>query len=56
MLTQLSGDNRLPERFRTRALVSLGSRIRFRLKLEPYTREELLDYMDYWVCPTFYII
>ena len=41
------GDTRLTERFRTRELISLGSRMRFRLKLEPYTKEELLDYMEH---------
>ncbi|MCA1794984.1 MAG: ATP-binding protein [Desulfobacteraceae bacterium] len=47
LTTVLCGDSRLPERFRTSALVALGSRIQNRLKLEPYTREELLDYMTY---------
>jgi type II secretory pathway predicted ATPase ExeA len=41
----LCGDLRLPDRFRTSALVSLGSRIRFRMNLEPYNRNDLLDYM-----------
>lgn len=45
LTTIICGDTRLPERFRTSALVALGSRLRFRLKLEPYTREELLDYI-----------
>jgi general secretion pathway protein A len=43
----ICGDNRLPERFRTRDLISLGSRMQFRLKIEPYTREDLLDYLEY---------
>ncbi len=47
LTTIICGDTRLPERFRTSALVALGSRIQFRLKLEPYTREELLDYMKH---------
>lgn len=47
LTTVICGDTRLPERFRTRALVSLGSRMQFRLRLEPYIREELLGYMDH---------
>lgn len=47
LTTVICGDTRLPERFRSSTLISLGSRIRFRLKLEPYTREELLDYMEH---------
>ena len=47
LTTVICGDDRLPERFRTRALVSLGSRMRFRLKLDPYTKEDLLDYMEH---------
>jgi len=45
----LSGDMRLPERFRNAALVSLGSRMRVRLKLEPYKHHELLDYLEHAV-------
>lgn len=45
LTTIICGDTRLPERFRSSALIALGSRLRFRLKLEPYTREELLDYI-----------
>ncbi len=47
LTTVICGDDRLPERFRTRTLVSLGSRMQFRLKLDPYTRDDLLDYMDH---------
>ena len=47
LTTVICGDDRLPERFRTRTLVSLGSRMQFRLKLEPYTRDDLLDYMGH---------
>jgi len=43
----ISGDMRLPERFRKSDLVSLGSRMRFRMKLEPYIREDLLDYLTH---------
>lgn len=45
LTTVICGDDRLPDRFRTRTLVSLGSRMQFRLKLDPYTRDDLLDYM-----------
>jgi type II secretory pathway predicted ATPase ExeA len=43
----LCGDNRLPERFRTETLVSLGTRIRVRLPLEPLNRDNLLDYLHH---------
>lgn len=41
----ICGDNRLTERFRAKDLIALGSRMRFRLKLEPYNKAELMDYM-----------
>jgi len=47
LTTVICGDDRLPERFRTKTLVSLGSRMQFRLKLDPYTRDDLLDYMGH---------
>ena len=47
LTTILCGDLRLPERFRAEALVSLGSRIKLRLNLEPYDRNILLDYLEY---------
>jgi len=47
LTTVICGDTRLPERFRARSLISLGSRMQFRLKLEPYTREDLLDYLEH---------
>lgn len=47
LTTVICGDDRLPERFRTRTLVSLGSRMQFRLKLDTYTRDDLLDYMGH---------
>ena len=47
LTTVICGDNRLSERFRARDLIALGSRMRFRLKLEPYNKEELLDYMTH---------
>lgn len=43
----LCGDMRLPERFRNTALVSLGSRMQVRMKLEPYGRDDLLDYLEH---------
>ena len=43
----LCGDGRLPERFRTDPLVSLGTRIRVRLPLEPLSRDQLLDYLHH---------
>ena len=47
LTTIICGDTRLPERFQARSLISLGSRIRHRLYLEPYTREKLLDYLEH---------
>ena len=43
----LSGDMRLPERFRSSALVSLGSRMRLRMMLEPYVKDVLHSYMKH---------
>ncbi|OEU53998.1 MAG: general secretion pathway protein GspA [Desulfuromonadales bacterium C00003096] len=43
----LSGDLRLPERFRSSALVSLGSRMRLRMMLEPYSKDVLHNYMKH---------
>lgn len=39
----LAGDHRLPEKFRSPDLLPLGSRIRTRLNLEPYSKEQLLN-------------
>ncbi len=47
LTTVISGDMRLPERFRTEALVSLGSRIKLRMMLEPYDRAILLEYLEH---------
>lgn len=47
LTTVLCGDNRLPERFRASALVSVGSRMRFRILLQPYSSSELLDYLEH---------
>ncbi|BBO87611.1 ExeA family protein [Desulfosarcina ovata] len=49
LTTILCGDNRLPERFRALPLVSLGSRIQVRRQLEPYTKNDLLDYLRHAV-------
>ncbi len=43
----LCGDMRLPERFRASELVSLGSRIRHRMILEPYPKEILRSYLEH---------
>lgn len=43
----LCGDMRLPERFRNTALVSLGSRMRVRMTLQPLARHDLLNYLDH---------
>lgn len=47
LTTVFCGDDRLPERFRTAPLASLGTRIRLRLPLEPLHRDHLLEYMRY---------
>ena len=43
----LCGDMRLPERFRNTALVSLGSRMRVRMTLQPFARDDLLAYLEH---------
>lgn len=43
----LCGDTRLPERLRSDELVSLGTRIRSRLILEPLSKEHLMDYLNH---------
>jgi len=43
----LCGDMRLPERFRSNALLALGSRIRYRRVLEPYSAEKLRECLEY---------
>jgi type II secretory pathway predicted ATPase ExeA len=47
LTTVLCGDMRLPERFRSPQLLSLGTRLRLRLSLEPLPRDHLLDYLDH---------
>jgi len=43
----LCGDTRLPERFRSEDLVALGSRIRLRMYLEPYSSQTLNEYVTF---------
>lgn len=43
----LCGDMRLPERFRSNALLALGSRIRYRRIIEPYSKEILCTFLEY---------
>lgn len=47
LTTILCGDNRLPERFRSDALLALGSRMRIRMMLQPYRSEDLLAYLGH---------
>ena len=47
LTTILCGDNRLPERFRSLSLVSLGSRIQVRRHVEPYPSEDLMAYLQH---------
>lgn len=42
----LAGDQRLTEKFRTPELLPLGSRIRARLHLEPYSKEQLTELLN----------
>lgn len=43
----LCGDTRLPQRFRTPQLASLGTRISLRLTIEPYPPRMLLELLDH---------
>jgi len=43
----LAGDSRLPERFRTRELQPLGSRIRTRLVLQPLEKAQLRELLEH---------
>ncbi len=45
LTTVLCGDSRLPDRFRARDLLPLGSRIRSRLILEPFDKPQLRDFL-----------
>ena len=49
LTTVLCGDERLPERFRTRELLPLGSRIRIRLVLKPLDKVPLRELLDHLV-------
>jgi len=41
------GDTRLPDRFREQPLMPLGSRIRVRLMLTPYSQDDLLSFLNH---------
>lgn len=47
LTTILSGDNRLPERFRKPSLIPLGSRIRTRWNLQPWDRATLHTFIEH---------
>ena len=47
LTTVLCGDATLPERFRNRSLLALGSRTRTRHLLEPLVRDDLLDFLEH---------
>ena len=49
LTTVMCGDRRLPERFRSNALLSLGSRMRFRMNLQPYSPQDLLNYLEHMI-------
>ena len=46
LTTVLSGDSRLPEKFRSRDLIPLGNRIRVRLVIDPWHREDLAELLS----------
>lgn len=45
--TILCGDNRLPERFREPALIPVGTRIKCRHNIEPYSKDDLLSFLNH---------
>lgn len=47
LTTVLCGDATLPERFRLKSLLALGSRTRTRMLFEPYDRQDLLEFLDH---------
>jgi type II secretory pathway predicted ATPase ExeA len=47
LTTVLSGDMRLPERFRKAELLALGSRVHVRFHITPYDRVQLTQYLDH---------
>jgi len=49
LTTVLCGDGRLPEKLRETALVPLGTRIRSRLNIEPFSSENLHDLLEHLI-------
>jgi len=49
LTTVLCGDNRLPEKLRETALVPLGTRIRSRLNMEPFSSNDLLALLEHLI-------
>ena len=47
LTTVFSADTKLPHRFRHPDLVSLGSRMRVRLTLEPHSKSDLFQYLEH---------
>lgn len=47
LTTVVCGDTRLPQRFRSPQLASLGTRMRLRLNIEPYPPKILRDFLDH---------
>jgi general secretion pathway protein A len=47
LTTILCGDNRLPEKLRETALIPLGTRIRTRLHIEPFSPQRLLELLEH---------
>lgn len=47
LTTIICGDTRLPGRFRQSDLISLGSRIRVRNVIDPYLKQEVMDYLEH---------
>ncbi len=47
LTTVLSGDTRLTDRFRSRDLLPIGSRIRTRMMLYPLSHEDLLEFLEH---------
>ncbi len=47
LTTVICGDMRMPERFRSQSLMSLGTRIRLRMTLHAYPRNLLLEHLEH---------
>jgi len=47
LTTVLCGDETLSERFRHKSLLALGSRARMRFGFQPYSRDDMLDFLDH---------